>query len=70
MEADILQFFRKAGYHVQPTSLSGDYCADIILIKTGIRTAVQAKMYSGHVGYEQHRNLPRRGVTTAKVKQL
>jgi len=48
----LVLLFRKAGYHVQPTPLSGDYGADLILTNNGIRTVVQAKRYSGSVGLQ------------------
>lgn len=42
--------FRKQGYKVELTPSSGDYGADLLLIKDGKRIAVQAKRYAGSVG--------------------
>lgn len=42
--------FRAQGYTAELTSLTGDYGADLILIKDGRRIAVQAKRYGGSVG--------------------
>ncbi len=42
--------FEKLGYKVKTTPKSNDYGADLILIKDGIRTVVQAKRYKGKVG--------------------
>jgi len=45
-------FFKEIGYIVDRTQLSGDYGADLIITKDGIRTAVQAKRYTNKVGLE------------------
>lgn len=42
--------FRTQGYTVELTPLTGDYGADLILVKSGQRIAVQAKRYVGSVG--------------------
>ena len=42
--------FRKQGFKVELTPSSGDYGADLLLIKDGKRIAVQAKRYVGSVG--------------------
>lgn len=42
--------FRKQGFKVELTPSSGDYGADLLLIKDGKRIAVQAKRYAGSVG--------------------
>jgi len=44
--------FRDQGYSVETTPLSGDYGADLILGKNGVRTVVQAKRYSHRVSLE------------------
>ena len=44
--------FQKMGYKVSPTPYAGDYGADLIIEKDGIKTAVQAKRYKGKVGIE------------------
>lgn len=43
-------FFTFKGYKTQMTPQSGDQGADVIVEKDGIRTAIQAKKYSGSVG--------------------
>lgn len=42
--------FRAQGYAAELTPLTGDYGADLVLIKDGQRIAVQAKRYAGSVG--------------------
>lgn len=42
--------FRIQGYEAKKTSISGDFGADLILVKDGERIAVQAKRYIGSVG--------------------
>lgn len=42
--------FRKLDYKVFRTQLSGDYGADLVIEKDGVRTVVQAKRYSANVG--------------------
>ena len=44
--------FRQQGYEVKTTAVSGDYGADLILIKNQQRIAVQAKRYIGTVGVQ------------------
>lgn len=44
--------FGDLGYRVELTPYSGDWGADLIVAKNGIRTAVQAKRYSKAVGVE------------------
>jgi len=44
------QLFKKRGFKVTYTSLSGDYGADLILRDGDEKIAVQAKRYSGNVG--------------------
>jgi HJR/Mrr/RecB family endonuclease len=38
------------GYKVEHTKLSGDQGADLVVVKFGIKTVIQAKCYSGTVG--------------------
>lgn len=45
-EKYIADLFRRQGYLFETTALSGDLGVDLIIIKDGIRTAVQAKRYS------------------------
>ena len=42
----IAQLFKDNGYHVKQTSYSGDYGADLIIVKEGKSIAVQVKRYS------------------------
>ncbi|MCD9188628.1 MAG: restriction endonuclease [Pyrinomonadaceae bacterium] len=44
------QLFIKMGYQVKQTKLSGDQGADLVFVKLGEKTVVQAKCYSGSVG--------------------
>lgn len=44
--------FRGQGYSAELTPITGDYGADLILIKDGVRIAVQAKRYAGSVGVQ------------------
>ena len=44
--------FRTHGYVAELTPTSGDYGADLILSKDGLRIAVQAKRYVGSVGVQ------------------
>ncbi|MFN8481227.1 MAG: restriction endonuclease [Kouleothrix sp.] len=46
----LVGLFKRLGYTVELTPARGDYGADLIISKNGIRTAVQAKRYSGNVG--------------------
>ena len=38
------------GYQVEQTRLSGDQGADLVVVKFGEKTVIQAKCYSGKVG--------------------
>lgn len=49
-ESYLAGLFRAQGYAVELTPVSGDYGADLILVKNGHRIAVQAKRYVGSVG--------------------
>lgn len=49
-EKFLIVFFTKQGYKAEITKTSGDFGADLILIKDGIKTIVQAKRYSKSVG--------------------
>ena len=49
-EAFLAGLFRTQGYTAELTPLTGDYGADLILVKNGKRIAVQAKRYVGSVG--------------------
>jgi HJR/Mrr/RecB family endonuclease len=49
-EVFLAGLFRAQGYAAELTPLTGDYGADLILIKDGLRIAVQAKRYVGSVG--------------------
>jgi restriction system protein len=42
--------FERLGYKVERTKYIGDYGADLIIRKNGIKTVVQAKRYKGKVG--------------------
>ena len=42
--------FQQKGYEVETTPATGDYGADLILVKNNQRIAVQAKCYTGSVG--------------------
>lgn len=49
-EVFLAGLFRAQGYAAELTPTTGDYGADLILIKGGQRIAVQAKRYTGSVG--------------------
>lgn len=49
-ERYLVGLFRRLGYAVELTPARGDYGADLILSKDGLRTAVQAKRYAKNVG--------------------
>ena len=49
-EAFLAGLFRTQGYAAELTPTTGDYGADLILVKDGKRIAVQAKRYLGSVG--------------------
>ena len=44
------ELFKHHGYQVETTPVTGDYGADLILVKNNQRIAVQAKCYTGSVG--------------------
>ena len=44
------ELFKKRGFKITYTSISGDYGADLILRDGDEKIAVQAKRYSGNVG--------------------
>lgn len=46
----LARLFERMGYHVQETKLTGDQGADLLLMKFGVKTVVQAKRYAGVVG--------------------
>jgi len=45
-EKYVADLFRRQGYMFETTALSGDLGVDLIIIKDGVRTAVQTKRYS------------------------
>lgn len=49
--------FRHQGYKVKDTPVSGDFGVDLILIKEGIRTAVQIKRYKNKVNQDAVREV-------------
>ena len=46
----LARLFAALGYRVTPTGATGDHGVDLILTKNGVRTALQAKFYTGKVG--------------------
>jgi restriction system protein len=44
--------FRALGYHVDHTGQAGDYGADLVISKAGVRTIVQAKRWKKSVGVD------------------
>lgn len=42
--------FKKLGYRVERTRYIGDYGADLVTVKNGIKTIIQAKRHKGKVG--------------------
>ena len=46
----LCNLFKHHGYKVETTPTSGDYGADLIIVKDNHRIAVQAKCYTGSVG--------------------
>ncbi|MBA4183209.1 MAG: restriction endonuclease, partial [Acidobacteria bacterium] len=42
--------FSKMGYQVEQTRLSGDQGADLVIVKFGEKTVIQAKRFGGKVG--------------------
>ena len=51
-EEKVWALFKQLGYRVTPTPRTGDFGADHILVKDGVRIAVQAKRYRNPVGVE------------------
>lgn len=49
-EQFLAAYFESLGYKVKTTAGSGDFGADLIIKKGGVRTVVQAKRYKNHVG--------------------
>lgn len=49
-EKFLKELFSRMGYEVMHTQLSGDQGADLVVIKHGQKTVVQAKRFSGSVG--------------------
>ena len=49
-EAFLGKLYLKMGYEIEPTRLSGDQGADLVVVKFGEKTVIQAKCYSGKVG--------------------
>lgn len=49
-EVFLAGLFSNHGYQVELTPITGDYGADLLLFKAGLRIAVQAKCYTGSVG--------------------
>lgn len=49
-ESFLRDLYSRMGYSVEQTRLSGDQGADLVVVKAGERTVVQAKCYSGNVG--------------------
>ena len=45
----LVKIFEKMGYQCEVTKASGDFGADLLLSKVGVRTVVQAKRYDGKV---------------------
>lgn len=42
--------FKKLGYRVERTRYLGDYGADLVVFKNGVKTVIQAKRYKKNVG--------------------
>ena len=49
-ELFLQELFQKMGYTVSLTPNSGDFGTDLILVKDGLKTSVQAKRYNAQVG--------------------
>jgi restriction endonuclease Mrr len=49
-EEFLKKLFSKMGYQVEQTRLSGDQGADLVIVKFGEKTVIQAKRYGGKVG--------------------
>ena len=63
-EIYLATLFTKLGYSVQHTGKTGDYGSDLVIVKNGFRTAVQAKRYVNHVGPDAVREV----VTVLKLR--
>jgi hypothetical protein len=51
-ERFLADVFEELGYNVETTKASGDQGVDLVLVRDGVRIAVQAKGYVGSVGNE------------------
>lgn len=51
-EQRLKSLFRELGYRVSTTAVTGDYGADLVLERDGVRSVVQAKRYDTPVGVE------------------
>jgi HJR/Mrr/RecB family endonuclease len=51
-EQRLAVLFRTLGYRVSPTRATGDFGADLVLDRDGVRTVVQAKRWDSSVGIE------------------
>lgn len=49
-ERRLAHLFTRLGYHVERTRAHGDYGADLVLVKDGVRSVVQAKRWTKNVG--------------------
>jgi restriction system protein len=49
-EQRLAALFRSLGYRVEETRYRGDYGADLVVAKAGVRTVVQAKRWTKNVG--------------------
>ena len=49
-EECLCSLFQRQGFRVEVTPYTGDWGADLVLLKAGVRTVVQAKRYSKSVG--------------------
>lgn len=49
-EEFLKSLFEKKGYQVEQTKLSGDQGADLVIVKFGEKTVIQAKRFGGKVG--------------------
>lgn len=49
-ELAVSELFKKMGYQVTTTTVTGDQGVDIIAVRNGIRLGIQAKCYTGKVG--------------------
>jgi restriction system protein len=51
-EHRLKSLYEYLGYEVETTATSGDFGADLVLVKDGERSVLQAKRYAGRVGLE------------------